>query len=155
MDEALPAASRGRDLWIGVGATAVAVGAMAVDHLLGNDPDSDDTGLVDPSTFAIASGLSVLTAGALFGWVVPRASARGTERAATVGLVLGVVSVVPGLVSLWIGIPFVVAGAAIALGLHGLAGRRRRRAVAALALGAAVIALGAAVYLVAAIQKLT
>lgn len=133
----------------------MAIAALAVDHLLGNDRDSDDGGLVDPGAFAITSVLSLLVAVLLFGVVVPRSAARGPERAAGVALVLGVVSVVPGLVSLWIGIPFVVAGAAVALGLHGLGGQRRGRAYAGLALGGVVIALGAAFYVAGAIAEVT
>ena len=141
------AAVRGfsREAWIGIATTAIAVGAMAVDHLLGNEPD-DDSHLADPPAFAISVGLSLAVAAFLFGRVVPRAQARGAERAAGVGLVCSVLSLFPGVAFLWLGFPFVVAGAGVALGLDGLHGGRRRLALAAVVVGAIAIAFGVAFY---------
>jgi hypothetical protein len=144
-----------RDLWIGIGATAIALGAMAVDHLLGDEPGADEEGLVDPVAFVITAGLSIAAAVMLFGLVVPPARARGPERAANVGLACSMISLVPGFLSLWLGVPFVVAGAGIALGLTGLAGRRRNRAIAALVAGWTQIVLGSAIYAAAAVERLT
>ena len=125
-----------REAWIGGAATAVAVGAMAVDHLLGNDADDDETGLVDPSTFGISAGLSIAVAVFLFGLVVPRARAHGPDRAARVGLACSVLSIVPGFLVLWLGVPFVVAGAGVALGLAALERGTARLGIAAVAVGA-------------------
>jgi hypothetical protein len=70
---------------------------MAVDHLLGNEAESSDTGLVDPVAFTVSVALSIGVAVLLFGWVVPRAENRGPERAAVIGVILSVLSFVPGI----------------------------------------------------------
>jgi hypothetical protein len=127
---------------------------MAVDHLLGNETDDEDAGLVDPEAFAISAGVSVAASALLFGLVVPRARARGPERAATIGLACSVLSLLPGIGFLWLGLPFVLAGAGVALGLGGLRSSRRRRALAAVVVGAIVIALGTGLYAAAAVSKL-
>lgn len=136
---------------VGLVALLVAVGAMAVDHLLGTDR-TDDDGLVDPAMFAISVVLSVVAAAVLFGWFVPRELGKGLERAARSGLVCSVSSVVPGIAFLWVGFPFVVAGAGLALGLEGRQGARRVEAGAAVAIGGLVLVLGAVAYAVAAVM---
>jgi hypothetical protein len=129
---------RSRESAIGIAATALAVGAMAVDHLV---PD-------DLTAFLLSSGLSVALAAVLFGWIVPRtkASASGPELAARRGLICGLLAVV-SIVLLWLGIPFVLGGAAIALGLLGRTGKRRRLATAAVVIGTGVVLLGAGAYI--------
>lgn len=117
---------------------------MVIDHLIGTDREGD-AGLVDPAMFAISVALCVGLAFALFAWVVPRAVARGPSRAASVGLLLSVLSVVPGIVVLWLGLPFVSAGAGVALGLEGWPAGRWR-ALAAIVLGAGVVVLDLALY---------
>jgi hypothetical protein len=128
---------------------------MAVDHLLGNESESPDTGLVDPVAFVVSVLLSIGVAVLLFGWVVPRAESRGPERAAVVGVILSVLSFVPGIGFLWLGFHFVIAGAGIALGLVGLSGARRRLAILALALAAAPILAGTSFYVTAVVNKLS
>lgn len=128
---------------------------MGVDHLLGNESADEDAGLVDPAAFAISAGLSVAVAALLFGRVVPRARTRGADRAATVGLACSVLSLLPGIGFLWLGFPFVLAGAGVALGFSGLRGNRRRRALIAVVVGAIVIALGTGLYAAAAVSKLS
>ena len=136
---------------VGLVALVVAVGAMAIDHLVGTDR-ADDDGLVDPTMFAISVSLSVGVAAVLFGWLVPRELAKGPERAARSGLVCSVVSVIPGIAFVWVGFPFVVAGAGLALGLDGRRGKRRIEARAAIAIGALVLVLGASAYVVAVVS---
>jgi hypothetical protein len=80
---------------------------------------------------------------------------RGQDRATAVGLACSVLSVLPGVAFLWLGFPFVVAGAGIALGLVGLNGRRRGFAIAAIAAGAILIGFGSALYIVGAASKLS
>jgi hypothetical protein len=142
--------SSSRTRIVGLVALALAVGAMAIDHLVGTDR-GDDSGLVDPGTFAIAFALSLAAAVILFGWLVPRLIGQGPERAARSGLVCSIASVVPGIAVIWLGVPFLVAGAGIALGLEGRGGARRVEATAAVAIGALVLALGAIGYVVAAV----
>jgi hypothetical protein len=146
---ALDEAARGgsRETGIGIAVSALAVAAMAVDHLLGDDP-----GLEDPPAFLIASALSLGLALLLFGRVVPRAK-DDPRRAATYGLVLSVVGAVGIFALLWLGLPFVLAGAGIALGLAGRTGPRRGRAAAAVGLGAAVLLLATGFYVADAVSS--
>lgn len=153
MEEAAAVRGVSRDVWIGLASSALAIAAMAVDHLLGED--DADSGLVDPPAFVITVVLSVLVAAWLFGRVVPRANARGPERAARLGLVLGALSVLPGIALLWLGFPFVVAGAGIALGIAGLASGRRGEAIAAVVLAALLTVVGTGLYVVGAVERLT
>jgi hypothetical protein len=67
VEQAVAVRAVSRETWIGVAVTAIAFAAMAVDHLLGTEPDDDDVGLVDPATFAISAGLSAAAAAVLFG----------------------------------------------------------------------------------------
>jgi hypothetical protein len=129
-----------RETAIGVAVTALAVSAMAVDHLMGDDPPVFE----DPATFLISAALCIALAVFLFGWLVPRVKAAPDlgDRAATRALVLSGLAVVAIPVAFWLGLPFVIAGAGVALGLLGLGGGHRGRAVAAVLLGTLVIALG-------------
>ncbi len=136
---------------VGLVAILVAVGAMAVDHLIGTER-TDDDGLVDPTMFAISLVLSLSVAAVLFGWLVPRERRNGPERAARSGLVCSIASVIPGLAFVWVGFPFVVAGAGLALGLEGRGGTRRTEAGAAVVIGALVLVLGFVAYVVAALS---
>ena len=136
---------------VGIVALVVAVGAMTIDHLVGTERVDDD-GLVDPTMFAISVTLSLTVAALLFGWLVPRQARKGPERAARSGLVCSVASVVPGIAFIWVGFPFVVAGAGLALGLDGRRGARRTEAAVAIVLGALVLMLGALAYVVAVVS---
>lgn len=143
-----------RETWIGVGTLALSTAAMAVDHLFGNDPESDDSFPVDPVAFAISVGISALLAAFLFGRVVPRAKARGadSERTAVHAALCSGLAAVPGLGFLWLGFPLVLAGGGVALGLLGRHSRRRRLGTVAIVVGAIVVVLGAGSYLVGAVR---
>jgi hypothetical protein len=124
-----------RETAIGIATTAPAVVAMVFDHLI---PD-------DPVAFVISVALSVAVAAFLFLWVIPRTKAAEApeELAAKRGLIFGLLAV-PALVLVWVGIPFPVAGGAIALGLIGRRGPRRRRALVTIVLGIVVLLLATA-----------
>jgi hypothetical protein len=143
---------RNQALAVGFVSLLVVLLTMAIDHLFGNESggNDDDQFPVDPAMFAISVGLSLLAAIVLFGWLVPRERAAGPERAARIGLICSVLSVVPGIALVWVGVPFVVAGAGVALGLEGRTGSRRREATAAVTIGALALTLGALGYLLAA-----
>ena len=113
--------------------------AMAVDHLLGDDP-----GLEDPPAFLISAAIILVTAALLFGLVVRRA--RNPRRASIIVAVLSVLS----LPLIWLGVPFAVAPAAIALGLSG----QGRLAIGAIATGVLVLLLVTGAYVYSAVDKL-
>jgi hypothetical protein len=133
--------------------TALAVAAMAVDHLMGDDPPIFE----DPIAFLLSAALCIALALGLFGWYVPRLTSApdAGERVATRAIVLSALAVVGIPLVFWLGLPFILAGAGVALGLLGLGGARRRRARAAVILGSLVIALGAAGYGLQFVDKLT
>ena len=126
-----------RETGIGIAAALYAVAAMAYDHLVPGDPGG----------FLIGTALSVVLAAALFAWLVPRAKTTA-ERAANTGLACSALAVIPGIALIWLGLPFVLAGSGIALGLVGRGGERSGRAAAAVLIGAGVLVLGAAAYAV-------
>lgn len=136
---------------IAVGVTTLAIVAMAVDHLMGDDP-----GLEDPPMFLIASGLSLALAALVFGRVIPRAKAAAlpVERAARDGLICSGLAVVPGIATLWLGLPFILAGGGLALGLFAQREKPSGRAIGGIVIGTLVLLAGAGTYVVEAIDKL-
>lgn len=136
---------------IAVGVTVLASVAMAVDHLMGDDP-----GLEDPPTFLISSALLLALAAFVFGFVVPRAksAAEPAKRAARDGLICSVLAVVPGIAVLWLGLPFILAGGGLALGLISRREKSSPLAVAAIVIGILVLLLGTIAYAGEAIKKL-
>ncbi len=118
---------------------ALGLAAMAVDHLLGDDP-----GLEDPPAFLISAAVILGIAALLFAGLLPRA--RDRRRA---GFIVALVAVA-SLPLIWLGVPFVIAPAAIALGLRG----EGRLATAAIAIGVVVLSLVTAAYVYEAIDKL-
>jgi hypothetical protein len=141
--------------WIALLAIFVAIGGMAVDHLLGTEREEGEGGLADPATFAISVLLCLVAAWLCFGWLVPRARRDGTGRAASVALALSLLSVVPGIALLWLGFPLVTAGAGAQLGLESRSGPRRRVALVAVAVGVALIAFGTVAYTYAVVDGIS
>lgn len=121
-------------LAVGLVATTVAIVAMWFDHMRGDDP-----GYEDPVAFFVSVGLVLAVAALLFGYVVPRVRSD-PSRAARRGLLTSVISV-PTIALIWLGVPWVVAGAGIAMGLIGLRGARRSLATAAIAVAAFTLTL--------------
>lgn len=136
-----------RESRIAISVTVLAIAAMAVDHLLGDDP-----GLEDPRTFLIACAVTLAVAALVFGGIVPRAKAA--ERAGRDGLILSIVAIVPGIATLWLGPPFAIAGGGLALGLYAWQRTRDRRGATAILLGALMLCFGTVAYLVQAVDKL-
>ena len=138
-----------RETAIGIAVAAVAVGAMAIDHLIGTESDpGEDAGLADPPAFLISTGVSLGLAAILFGFVVPGAAREDPERAARKAIVWSVLAV-PAMALLFLGVPFPLAGAGIALGLLGREGPRKRLATAAIGIGALVLFVCTSAYVVA------
>ena len=139
-------ADQPRETRIAISVTLLAVAAMAVDHLLGDDP-----GLEDPPMFAISCAVTVGLAALVFGRIVPWAKTAGREGRD--GLILGIVAVVPGIATLWLGPPFVLAGGALALGLSAWRAHDRRGA-AAIALALLMLGFATIAYTVQLVDKL-
>lgn len=133
---------------IGITATGLAVAGLVGTYLLPGLLFADHS--ADVGGFAVATGVTVVLAAALFGWAVPRAMGApgATNRPATAALVTSVFAVV-SLALHWLGAPLVVAGAGIALALRGRerAERSGRRglATAALAISAFVVVAALAI----------
>ncbi len=119
---------------------ALGLAAMAVDHLVGDDP-----GLEDPPAFLVSAAIIVVIAALLFGLVVLRALNPGRT-----GLIIALLAVLT-LPLIWLGVPFAVAPAAIALGLR--AGRSVA-ATAAIVIGIVVLLLVTGAYVYSAVDKL-
>ena len=139
-------ADQRRETRIAISVTLLATAAMAVDHLLGDDP-----GLEDPPMFVIACAVTVGLALLVFGRIVPRARVAGHEGRD--GLILSVVAVVPGIATLWLGPPFVLAGGGLALGLYAWRDHDRRGAVA-IALAVLMLCFATIAYGVQFVDKL-
>lgn len=76
----------------------------------------------------------------MFGRVIPRAKAAA-ERMARDGPICSALAIVPGIATLWLGLPFILAGGGLALGLSARREGPSRRATAAIILGALVQAV--------------
>ena len=126
---------------VAVGATLLAIALMAWDHLWGNQRGSEDSFPVDAGTFFLSLGLIAVAAVVVFGVTVPR-SIRHPDTIHRAAVIHGVVAVVSAIPASWLGLPVVVAGGAIALGVRALDGPHRRVAITAIALGALVMAFG-------------
>jgi len=113
---------------------------MAVDHLLGDDP-----GLEDPPAFLISAAVILVIAALVFGRLV-----RHTRDPGRAGFLIAVLAVV-SLPLIWLGVPFAIAPAAIALGNQG----HGQRATAAVVIGSVVLVLATGAYTYDAIQKLS
>ena len=123
-----------RSLAIGAAVTTLAIVAMAFDHLRGDDP-----GWEDPPAFFISVAICLAVAIGLFGVLIPRLR-TDPNRAAKWSLGVGVLSVL-SIALIWLGVPWILAGSAIALGLIGRGGNRSRLATAAIVLGAFTLVL--------------
>lgn len=125
------------DIAIGAAVTALALVAMTFDHLLGADP-----GLEDPVAFAVSAVLVLATAALVFGVVVPRAHSSRSV-AAKRAFILSLLSFL-AIALIWLGVTFVLAGGAVALGLYGRGSERRALAWAAIAIAVLVLGVSAA-----------
>jgi hypothetical protein len=142
MESTLQAAttrSRSMETAIGIFAGAIAVGALVVDHLIHGDV----------AAFVVTSAIALTVAAGLFGRVIPRtkASADAVVLAAKRGILCSCLAVL-SIPMLFVGLPFVLGSAGIALGLVGRGGARHRLAIAAITLGALVVLFGVGVFAV-------
>ena len=122
---------------IGLFVGALAVTAMVVDHLIPGDPIA----------FLVTSALALAVAAAIFGHVIPRTKAKpaASTLAAKRGTLCSLLAVL-SIPTLFVGLPFVLGGGGIALGLLGRDGERKRLAIAAVVVGTLVVLFSAGVY---------
>jgi hypothetical protein len=104
-----------REAAIGLLACALALGAMAVDHLIPGDPVA----------FVVTSARALALAAFLFGYVIPRtkASSEPLAAAARRGILVSSLAAL-SIPTLFVGFPFVLGAGGVALGLLGRGGRR-------------------------------
>ena len=133
-----------RETWIAVVVAAVSVVAMAIDHLIGTEDEPGESQAAEPVAFVATTVLALALTAVLFRFVVAP-TRRDPDRAATRAILYSAFAVVT-VPLLFLAIPFPFAGAAVALGLVGRDGRRRRLATAAVVIGALVVVLGLGVY---------
>jgi hypothetical protein len=122
---------------IGLLVGALAVAAMVADHLIPGDPIA----------FLVTSTLALALAAAIFGHIIPRTKANPavSTLAARRGMVCSLLAVL-SIPTLFVGLPFVLGGGGIALGLLGRDGDRKRLAITAVVVGALVVLFSAGVY---------
>ena len=137
-----------RETVVAVAVSAVVVGTMAIDHLVGTESEPGETGLADPGTFALSVVLALVLVAVLFGRVVRRAVRDEPEDSTLKAVALSLLAVLT-LPLLFLAVPFPFAGAGLALGLHARDGRRWLLATAAVVVGGFVLGLGSVAYLIA------
>lgn len=117
----------------------LAVAAMARDHLSGGDTIA----------FLTTSAVALSVAAAVFAYLIPRTKANPASStvAAKRGLVCSLLALV-SIPTLFVGLPFVLGGGGVALGLLGRNGNRARLATAAIVIGAIVVAFSTGWYAV-------
>ena len=140
--------SLSRDAIVALTVSALLIIAMAIDHLVGTDSDPDEeSGLADPGAFVLSVALSLALTALLFAVVVPKARDDPAD-AAVRGIACSALAI-PAIVLAFLGLPYPLAAAGIALGLRGREGSRRRLASAAVAIGALVVTAITVGYVVA------
>jgi hypothetical protein len=136
-----------RDTVVAATVATLLVAGMAIDHLVGTESDPGEaSGLADPGAFVLSVVLSLALLAALFLLVVrrtPDQDAAGTRGAVCSGLAI------PALVLSFLGLPYPLAAAGIALGLRGRTGAQRRLAGVAVVLGSLVVVAITVGYVVA------
>jgi hypothetical protein len=126
-----------RDIAVASTVATLLVAGMAIDHLVGTERDpGEDSGLADPGAFVLSAIVSLALLAALFLIVVRRT--RDPDAAAMRGAICSGLAI-PALVLSFVGLPYPLAAAGIALGFRGRTGERRRLAGAAVSVGVLVV----------------
>jgi len=137
-----------RETVIAVAVSAIVVGTMAIDHLVGTESEPGETGLADPGAFVLSVVLGLALVAVFFGRVVLRAVRDEPEESTLKAVAFSLLAILT-LPLLFLAVPFPFAGAGLALGLHAREGRRWLLGTAAVVVGGVVLGLGAVAYVVA------
>ena len=129
--------------------SALALAALAIDHLIGTagERDNGDDFPIAPAAFVISAAVTLVLAVFLFRVIVRRAAGETADRAPRKAITCAVLALA-AVPLLFLGLPFPLAGAAIALGLHGRAAIRPGAATAAIVIGGIVLGLCSLAYAV-------
>jgi hypothetical protein len=133
-----------RETLIAVAVSGEALLAMAVDHLIGTEPDEggEENTFAEPGVFVGTAVGALIVTLLLFRYIVRRTD---PDRAGTQAITCGLLAIL-ALPLLFLAVPFPLAGAGLALGLIGREGRRRGLATAGTAIGAVVLGLAGGAY---------
>lgn len=134
----------GRTTWyVAIGVLALTTALMAWDHLFGNEGASDDAFPVDPGTFVLSMALVLAFALLVFGILVPR-TLRAEGNVTRYALIMAAVAVVTAPFLSWLGLPQVLAGGGLVLGLAARASGHSRAGTVAFVLSLLVLVFGVA-----------
>jgi hypothetical protein len=126
-----------RDTLVATAVAIVLITAMAIDHLVGTESEGhDQSTLADPGAFVLSVIVSLVLMVVLFVFVVRRT--RNPDDAAKRGLLCSLLAI-PAIALTFLGLPFPLSAAGIALGIRGRTGSRRASATAAIALGSVIV----------------
>jgi NO-binding membrane sensor protein with MHYT domain len=126
-----------RDTLVATAVAILLIVAMAIDHLIGTESEGDDEStLADPGAFVLSVIVSLVLLVVLFVFVVHRT--RTPEDAAKRGVVCSLLAI-PTIALTFLGLPFPLSAAGIALGGRGRTGGRQVVATAAIALGSVIV----------------
>jgi hypothetical protein len=134
----------GRSTWyVATGVLMLTTALLAWDHLIGNEGDPDDAFPVDLRAFVLSMVLVLALALPVFGILVPRAlHAEGSV--ARYALIMAVVAAVTAPFLTWLGLPQVLAGGGLVLGLAARASGHSRAGTVAAVLSLVVLVFGIA-----------
>ena len=113
-----------RETAVAVAVSALAVGAMAIDHLIGTESEPGESGLADPGAFALAVVLTLILVALFFGLVVRRAVRDEPEESTLKAVAFSLLAVL-ALPLLFLAVPFPFAGAGLGLGADEVVDRHR------------------------------
>ena len=136
-----------RDALVATVGAVLLIVAMAIDHLVGTESEGDDEStLADPAAFVLSVFVSLVLLVVLFMFVVRRT--RDPDSAAKRALLCSLLAI-PTIPLTFLGLPFPLSAAGIALGLRGREGGRRVLATTALVLGSVIVVAITGGYVVA------
>lgn len=140
---ATPPISARSSWYVASGVLLLTTALLAWDHLIGNEGDSDDAFPVDLGAFVLSMALVLALAVLVFGILVPRAL-HAEDSVARYALIMAAVAVITAPFLTWLGLPQVLAGGGLALGLAARASGHSRAGTVAAVLSLLVLAFGIA-----------